>query len=139
MGTTPPPRIFSFGGGVQSVAALILAAQGKIDYRLFLFANTGDDSENPETLAYVREIAIPFARQHGLHIIEIQRQGATLYQHIAREGSRYAGIPMRLSNGKPARRACTGDFKVAVVDQWLRRHTDVQKWLDEERGQALRV
>ena len=29
-------RVFSYGGGVQSTAALVLAAQGKIDFRVFL-------------------------------------------------------------------------------------------------------
>jgi 3'-phosphoadenosine 5'-phosphosulfate sulfotransferase (PAPS reductase)/FAD synthetase len=47
-------RVFSYGGGVQSTAALVLAAQGVIDYHTFLFANVGEDSENPDTLAYVR-------------------------------------------------------------------------------------
>ncbi|WP_254897837.1 hypothetical protein [Kitasatospora sp. NA04385] len=37
----PVIRSFSFGGGVQSTAALVLAAQGRIDYRTFLFANVG--------------------------------------------------------------------------------------------------
>ena len=48
-------RVFSYGGGVQSTAALVLAAQGKIDFPTFLFANVGDDSEHPATLRYVRE------------------------------------------------------------------------------------
>jgi hypothetical protein len=90
-------KTFSFGGGVQSMAALVLAARGVIDYNLFLFANTGDDSENPEKLSYVREVAAPFAARHGLYLIELRRPGSTLYQHISRPGNRFAGIPMRLS------------------------------------------
>ena len=43
-------RAISFGGGVQSTALLVLASQGKIDFRTFLFANVGDDSEHPATL-----------------------------------------------------------------------------------------
>src|SRR5947209_5246716 len=50
-------RVFSYGGGVQSTAALVLAAQGKIDYPTFLFCNVGADSENPETLTYVEQYA----------------------------------------------------------------------------------
>lgn len=50
-----PIKVFSFGGGQQSVAALVLAAQGRIDYRTFLFANVGDDSERKGTLAYVEQ------------------------------------------------------------------------------------
>jgi hypothetical protein len=30
-------RVFSYGGGVQSTAALVLAAQGVIDYHTFLW------------------------------------------------------------------------------------------------------
>lgn len=33
--------VFSFGGGVQSTAALVLAAQGELDCSTFLFANGG--------------------------------------------------------------------------------------------------
>ncbi|MGH9213948.1 MAG: hypothetical protein ACRD2C_25235 [Acidimicrobiales bacterium] len=40
-------RVVSFGGGIQSVALLALAAQAAIDYQTFLFANVGSDSENP--------------------------------------------------------------------------------------------
>lgn len=42
--------IFSTGGGVQSTACLVLAAQGKIPYRTFVFANVGDKAESPATL-----------------------------------------------------------------------------------------
>ncbi len=48
-------RVCSYGGGVQPTALLVLAAQGTIDYRTFLFCNVGDDSEHPATLCYVRE------------------------------------------------------------------------------------
>ena len=46
-----PVNVFSFGGGVQSMACLVLAAQKKIDASLFLFANTGDDAENQGRLS----------------------------------------------------------------------------------------
>ena len=41
-------RTFSFGGGVQSTAVLVLQAQNKLPepYDVFLFANVGDDSEH---------------------------------------------------------------------------------------------
>ena len=52
-------RIFSYGGGVQSTAALVLAAQGIIDYPTFLFCNVGNDSEDPKTLDYVHKYALP--------------------------------------------------------------------------------
>src|SRR5438477_12099715 len=59
-------RVFSYGGGVQSTAALVLAAQRKIDYPTFLFCNVGDDSEHPASLDYVHEYAIPYAQKHGI-------------------------------------------------------------------------
>jgi len=64
-------RIFSFGGGRQSMAVLVLAAQGKVQYDAFLFANVGDDAENPDTLIYLRDYAYPFAEKHGLHLEEV--------------------------------------------------------------------
>ena len=59
-------RAFSFGGGVQSTAAMVLAAQGRIDYRIFVFAHVGEDSEHPATLRYMEEHAKPFMAANGL-------------------------------------------------------------------------
>ena len=42
-------RTFSFGGGWQTTAALVLAARAELDFRTFLFANVGEDSERPAT------------------------------------------------------------------------------------------
>ena len=132
-------RIFSFGGGVQSVAALVLAAQGKIPYQHFVFANTGNDSENPDTLRYIRDVAIPFAKQHGLFIWETRRPGPTLYQRVTRPGNKFAGIPMRLPNGKPGRRGCTSDYKVKVLDKWLLDTCGIRKCLAWEQATTRRV
>lgn len=66
-------RSVSYGGGVQSTALLVLAAQGRIDYPLFLFANVGADSEHPASLRYVREVAMPYAEAHGIELVELCR------------------------------------------------------------------
>lgn len=120
-------KVISYGGGVQSTALLVLAAMGKIDYQTFLFCNVGEDSENPETLAYVEQIAKPYALAHGLELIELQRtfqDGRTesLYEHITKPGSRSIDIPIRMSNGAPGNRTCTVGYKIKVVDKWLREH-----------------
>lgn len=120
-------KIFSYGGGVQSTAALVLAAQGKIDYKTFLFCNVGDDSEHPDTIKYVHDVAMPYAKEHGIELIELHkvlRSGEidTLYGRLTRPNSRSIGIPVRMSNGAPGNRACTADFKIKVVDRWLREH-----------------
>ncbi len=43
-------KISSYGGGVQSNAALVLATQGQLNVGVSLFANVGNDSESPDTL-----------------------------------------------------------------------------------------
>lgn len=113
---TESVKAFSFGGGVQSVAALVLAAQGRIDYRDFIFANVGDDTEYPATMRYLREIAIPFAEAHGItlrEVMKVRRDGSTetLWQKLHRT-ERSVDIPVRMSNGAPGNRSCTADFKI---------------------------
>lgn len=103
-------RAFSFGGGVQSTAALVLAAQGRIDFPVFLFSNVGDDSEHPATLRYVREVAMPYAAAHGIQLEELHRlvrgERRTLMQQL--QGSaRSLDIPVRMANGAPGNRNCT--------------------------------
>jgi hypothetical protein len=120
-------KVFSYGGGIQSTAALVLAAQGRIDYTTFLFCNVGGDSENPETLAYVQQHAMPYAQAHGLELIELQAtrfgEQETLYQRLTRSERASVGIPVRMSgNGAPGMRACTKDFKIMVIARWLRQH-----------------
>jgi hypothetical protein len=122
---TEPLRIFSFGGGWQSTAALALAARGDLDFKVFVFANVGDDSEDPATLAYVRDHARPFAAANGLDLhtlSRIRRDGTTetLYGRLTKEGSRSLPIPVRMSNGAPGTRSCTADFKIKVIGRWLK-------------------
>lgn len=118
-------RSVSYGGGVQSTALLVLAAQGRIDFDLFLFANVGDDSENPETLRYLSEVAMPFAEAHGIELVELRRilrdgTERTLLQEIM-EQDRSIPIPARMGAGGFGRKKCTERFKIAVVRRELRR------------------
>ena len=118
----------SYGGGWQSTAALALAAQGRLDYRVFVFANVGDDSEYPGTLAYLHQVAAPFAAAHDLELHELgrtRRDGTaeTLYGRLTRPGSRSLSIPVRMPDtGAPGTRSCTADFKIRVVARWQREH-----------------
>lgn len=119
-------RAVSYGGGVQSTALLALAAEGRIDYPLFVFANVGDDSENPAaTLDYLRQTAMPYAEAHGIDLVErhrILRDGTsrTLLEEI--EGQdRSIPIPARMGAGGFGRKKCTDRFKIAVVRRELRR------------------
>ena len=118
-------RVFSYGGGVQSTAALVLAARKEIDFPIFVFANVGDDSEHPKTLAYVREVARPYAEAKGLVLLELRKTfhgfPETLLAHIQR-CERSLPLPVRMSNGAPGRRSCTADFKIDVIAKWQRKN-----------------
>lgn len=119
-------RVVSYGGGVQSTALLVLAAQGRIDHRIFLFANTGDDSEEVATLDYVRTVAAPYAMINGITLHELRRHRRdgsieTLYGRMHASHSGAVVIPVKLSaDGPPGRRSCTADFKVRVIAKWLK-------------------
>src|SRR5438128_2445327 len=110
---TEPRLAFSFGGGRQSMAALVLAGSGEMPKPLFVFANVGDDAENPETLAYVENFARPYAREHGLEIVEVQRQfkdgrDPSLLKYV-QNAAKSVPIPVRMANGAPGNRQCTSD------------------------------
>ncbi|MGW4825811.1 phosphoadenosine phosphosulfate reductase [Streptomyces sp. NPDC004227] len=118
-------RAFSFGGGVQSVACLVLAAQDRINFGTFLFANVGEDSEDPRTLDYFRQHAAPYAHANDIRLEELhrtRRDGSTetLWGRLTKEGSRSLPIPVRMSNGAPGTRSCTADFKIRVIGKRLK-------------------
>jgi hypothetical protein len=124
-------KVVSFGGGVQSTALLVLAAQRVIDFRVFLFANVGDDSEDPATLEYLRRHAGPYAAANGIDLRELRKtrirgqvagRVETLYQRLTRDGSKSLPIPVRMSNGAPGTRSCTTTYKIEVIGKWLKEH-----------------
>lgn len=121
----------SYGGGVQSTAMLVLAAQGKLGYDVdaALFANVGDDSEHPATLEYVRDVATPWAAERGIVVHELRRTRKSgdafdgLYGHVMNHddpGTLREPIPVRGMNGAPLSRSCTRDWKVGTVGKWLK-------------------
>lgn len=118
-------KVFSYGGGKQSTAALVLAAQGRLQFDALLFANVGEDSEKPETLRYYREVAMPYAAEHGLRLIELHRtmrdgRIRTLIEEVDAQ-DRSIPIPVRMPGGNFGRRRCTDRFKIAVVAAWTKR------------------
>lgn len=115
-------RVISYGGGVQSTAMIVLAVQGRIpDIDAALFANVGDDSEHPDTLRYVRDVARPYAHAHGLPVCEIGR-GIDLAARVADTAYRSIPIPVYVGDGAPGTRQCTARWKIGPVQQWLRDH-----------------
>jgi len=117
-------RVVSFGGGVQSTALLVLAAQERIEFRSFLFANVGDHAENPDTLAYVEQVARPYADDHGIELAEIRwttRAGKVrdLYDDLLVAND--IPIPVRFPSGAFGHRNCTRAYKIVPVARELRR------------------
>jgi hypothetical protein len=117
-------HVFSCGGGVQSTACLVLAAQGAIPYQTFIFANVGDKAEDPRTLAYITATLKPFAAAHGIRWVDIQRTRrdgtpVDLWDELHRP-NRSVSIPVRMSNGAPGKRSCTVDFKIKPIARWIR-------------------
>lgn len=116
--------VFSCGGGVQSTACLVLAAQDKIPYRTFVFANVGDQAESPDTIRYIAEVLKPFAAQHGIAWVDVQRlrrdgTAVDLYDELHRP-IRSIDIPVRMSNGAPGNRNCTVEFKIKPIAKWIK-------------------
>jgi PP-loop superfamily ATP-utilizing enzyme len=126
-----PVDYISFGGGQQSTALLVLAATGRITARTFLFANVGDDSEQPETLRYIAEHARPYAEKHGIELVELHRVGRsgprrgevrTLLTDLERPTSKSIPIPVHMTGGGPGTRQCTDRHKIKVIaDELVRR------------------
>ena len=117
--SSPDNKQFAFGGGVQSTAALVLSATGKLDYSTFLFANVGDDSENPHTISYVNEVAIPYAEEHGITIISLSRPESIL-SHVLSPDNSSIVIPVRSAKGGFGNRACTNHWKRKIISSWQR-------------------
>lgn len=123
-------RGISYGGGVQSTAMIVLAAQHRLDDIMggpvvdAVFANTGDDSEDPRTLRYIRDVIGPWAADHGITVHEVARTYAdgrpyqTLHQYLVDPNRRGYPIPVRMKSGAPARRICTSSWKVEPVERW---------------------
>lgn len=116
-------HVLSYGGGVQSTALLALQAEGVINYSAFLFANVGEDSENPETIDYLNNVAIPFADKHGIRFIVGNatfggEPDSVLRGQLRRKRS--ALIPGFVQGGGMLTRSCTYSYKIVVVNKMIR-------------------
>lgn len=119
-------QAFSFGGGVQSTAALVLSARGVLPYRVHVMADVGEDTEHPETVAYVRDVAKPYAKAHGIELVTVRKatrrpEWESILAKLERTATSI-DIPVRMANGAPGRRSCTRDYKIEPVASWFKRH-----------------
>lgn len=118
-------KVFSSGGGVQSTAALVLSAQGEIDYPTHVFANVGDRAESRHTIDYVANVLVPYAKANGIQWIEVAkrgRDGAAIDLLDKIESSeKSVPIPVRMAgSGAPGNRTCTVDWKIRPVAKYLK-------------------
>jgi hypothetical protein len=117
-------HIFSCGGGVQSTACLVLAAQGFIPYRTFVFANVGDEAESPDTIRYISQVLKPYAAKHGIEWVDVQkrrRDGTPVDLYLQQMSHlRSIDIPVRMASGAPGLRNCTLHFKIKPIAKWIK-------------------
>lgn len=120
-------RVFSFGGGVQSTAVAVLVKRKELLVDTFIFANVGEDSENPETLRYVAEVVRPYLMRHNLSFVEVRKKGETLRETVMNPQRRSVVIPAYRRTERTTsiqRRNCTNDWKIEPVTKWIsRRYT----------------
>jgi len=124
---TADVRVFSFGGGVQSTAVMALQVLNMLTepYDVFLFAQV-DEKAEPFTHAYFSQHLIPFVEKHGLNFVITQkknRRGETvkLVDYIMSHETAQP-LPMWTGDGKIMRRNCTSNFKIDVINKWIRTH-----------------
>jgi hypothetical protein len=117
-------HVFSCGGGVQSTACLVLAAQGRIPYRTFIFANVGDKAESPHTVAYIRLVLKPYAKKHNIEwvdVCKVNRSGlpVDLYDDCASNPSSVS-VPLHYQHGGLGFCNCTTKWKIEPIAKWIR-------------------
>lgn len=119
--------VYGDGGGVNSVAVALAQIEGLIKpFDVYVFANTGHDSENPRTLEYRHKYIIPLYEKHGIRYEEVAttRKKNTVLSAIEAD-NKSIPIPAFFADKKkgkptPAKRACTVDYKIIPIDRWIR-------------------
>ncbi len=120
------------------MACLVLSAKGVLPYTHFIFANVGDDSENPATIEYVNTIARPYAIANGLTIVDTRKStklgdAPTIYEECMSEKSSIP-IPVFMTGAGPGSRNCTSKWKIAVIEKWMRNWGGATKTLRQPIG-----
>lgn len=119
-------HVFSCGGGVQSTACLVLAAQGIIPYRTFVFANVGDKAESPKTIRYIEQVLKPFAEKNNIEWVEVSKKNrhgkqVDLYDDCM-TNAKSVPIPLHYQHGGLGFRNCTSKWKIEPIAQWIRKN-----------------
>jgi hypothetical protein len=109
-------ELLSYGGGVQSVAMVVLVVRGELPLPdAVIIADTG--REMPSTFEYAREHVIPLLSSIGLqlHVAGHDLASVDLYAH---NGDLL--LPVFTQTGK-MQAFCSSEWKARVVDRYVRR------------------
>lgn len=123
-------KVFSFGGGRQSTAVMVLQARGLLQFDEFVFCNVGDDSENPDTLDYIKNVTVPYCHQHKIKftVLNSSVQGFDSLYKLSMSSKRVSPLPMFLQSGAPANRLCTSEFKIRRVAKHIKQLGATKKY-----------
>lgn len=119
--------VWSYGGGVQSVAIGVLIAQGRLPRPdLAVIADTGREAAS--TWAYLREHMQPLLDRAGGPKIEVAAHALATVDLYAKNGDLL--IPAYTTSGALPT-FCSNEWKRRVVARWLRAHgvRDCDLWL----------
>ncbi len=108
-------KVLSLGAGVNSTALLVLKAQGKVDFDIAIFADTG--GEQPETYQYLKEVIIPFCKKHNIDLRFTKKDGESLYDDYFSKKI----IPTTVW------RSCSDHFKIRPIRKYLIRNFPDEK------------
>jgi len=121
-------RVLSFGAGVQSTCLLLQSCRGvlpKLDYAVF--ADTGWESK--KVLDHLEWCKIEAAK-YGIPVHVVKAKGDGLRTNVIDnvtkvDGKRFAALPFHTRAPDGTRgmgmRQCTGDYKIAPIQKFLRR------------------
>ena len=109
-------RVLSYGGGVQSTALLVLAARRELEIDAVIHVDLGE-AESPDTRAYVRRVAMPYAQEH--HLVWRNAYVDAVGDILANPA--HPKPPFRSQTGNaPMLRQCTAHWKVRPFRRLLR-------------------
>lgn len=118
-------QIISLGLGVQSTALYLMSSMGELpraDYAIF--SDTGKEAK--KTYAYLDFLLDWKEKNNGISIIVLRERN--LYNDLlnTQGNGRFTSIPAFTQNENGSvgmlRRQCTADYKITVVDNYIRDH-----------------
>lgn len=144
----PRPRVLSYGGGVDSFAALLESIERGEQPDAVVFVDVSDGSPEADptdpgewqgTYRHIREVVIPLCKRHGIAFVWIDttrypvRDARSLFAWMWARGQ----IPVAGPN-----RLCTTIAKVERFERWMSDTypgRDVEVWIGFEAGEEARV